>query len=129
MRMDVLRCKTPHMVEKELAVHMLAYNLIRLTIWQAAREHSVKPFEISFKSTLTTTIQWAPMLADPRLANKTFYNLLRQFLQFIARSNVPQRPNRVEPRARKRRPKQYPLLNKPRHLFNDIPHRNHYQQP
>jgi hypothetical protein len=69
------------------------------------------------------------MLADPRLANKIFYNLLRQFLQFIARSNVPQRPNRVEPRARKRRPKQYPLLNKPRHLFKDIPHRNHYQQP
>jgi len=129
MRMDVLRCKTPDMVEKELAVHILAYNLIRLTIWQAACEHAVHPFEISFKSTITHILQWAPMLADPRLANKTFYNLLRQFLQFIARSNVPQRPNRVEPRARKRRPKQYALLNRPRHLFKNIPHRNHYQQP
>jgi hypothetical protein len=129
MRMDVLRCKTPDMVEKELAVHILAYNLIRITIWQAACEHAVHPFEISFKSTITHILQWAPVLADPRLANKTFYNLLRQFLQFIARSNVPQRPNRVEPRARKRRPKGYPLLNTPRRLFKDTPHRNRYQKP
>jgi hypothetical protein len=129
MRMDVLRCKTPGMVEKELATHILAYNLIRLTIWQAACQHSVKPFEISFKSALTTTIQWAPMLADPHLSNKHFNDLLRQLLLFIARETLPRRPNRVEPRARKRRPKAYPLLNTARHLFKDIPHRNRYQKP
>jgi hypothetical protein len=129
MRMDVLRCKTPDMVEKELVVHILAYNLIRLTIWQAACKHSIKPFDISFKSTVTTIIQWAPMLADLRLSNKNLNDLLRQLLLFIARAIVPLRPNRVEPRARKRRPKEYALLNKPRHLFKDIPHRNRCQKP
>ena len=127
--MDVLRCKTPDRAEKEFAVHILGYNLIRLIIWQAAHEHAVNPFEISFKSTLTTTIQWAPIMANPHLSNKSFNQLLRQFLQFIARGILPYRPNRVEPRARKRRPKQYPLLNTPRRLFKDIPHRNRYQKP
>jgi hypothetical protein len=129
LRMDVLRCKTPDLVDKELAIHILAYNLIRLTLWEAAREHGVRPFAISFKSTVATLLQWAPILAQPHISNKRFHDLLRQLLRFIARSTLPQRPNRVEPRARKRRPKQYPLLTAPRHLFKDIPHRNRYHKP
>ena len=122
--MDILRCKTPAMVHKELTMHLLAYNLIRLTMLEAAGRHDV-PFErLSFKGTLSTLRQWAPLLAaTPPRTRRALWDSL---LGCLVRDPLPHRPNRVEPRARKRRPKNYQLLNRPRTLFKEIYHRNKY---
>jgi hypothetical protein len=105
--MDVLRCQTPQMVEKELWVSLLAYNVIRLLMAQAARETGVHPRQLSFKHTVQMWTQWATrtVRTDPNRA--TFFRL-------IAQCNVGNRPGRIEPRARKRRPKSYPWLKVPR---------------
>jgi len=128
LHMDVLRCKTPDMIHKELWMHVIAYNLIRSLMWMAAQRHQICVVSMSFKSSLATIRQWAPGMAalDPTSPHlSTTQDLL---LEYLARQPVPHRPNRVEPRARKRRPKNYPLLTAPRKLFKDIPHRNHYRR-
>jgi hypothetical protein len=126
MGFDVLRCKSPLMIEKELCMHIIAYNLIRALICQAAHTHHLSPSQISFKGTLATARQWAPLLAAAHLNKHKSQLLFDLLLQYLARDPLPNRPNRVQPRARKRRPKNYQLLNKPRHLFVEILHRNHY---
>lgn len=63
MRMNVLRCKTPEMVHKEITIFMIAYNFIRSLIWQAALNNGIAPYRISFAGTIATIRQWAPILA------------------------------------------------------------------
>jgi hypothetical protein len=124
MGMDILRCKTPDMVHKELTMHLIAYNLIRLTMLEAARRRDVPVQTLSFKGTLSTLRQWAPFfLPASRRARNALWTRL---LELLATDPLPHRPDRVEPRARKRRPKNYQLLNKPRRLFKEIHHRNRY---
>jgi len=127
LRMDPLRCLSPDMIEKELHMHFIAYNLIRALILQAAQTHQVCPWRISFKGTLATVRQWAPRLALSTLNAKKRDEMTHHLLFYLARDLVPLRPHRQEPRARKRRPKNYPLLTKPRHSFVDVPHRNKYK--
>jgi hypothetical protein len=125
MGMDILRCKTPAMIHKELTMHLIAYNLVRLTMLQAATGHDLSFERVSFKGTVSTLRQWAchfAAAAQPRARNALWDLLLR----VLASDPVPHRPDRVEPRARKRRPKNYQLLNKPRRLFKEIYHRNKY---
>jgi len=110
--MDVLRCKTPEMVRKEIWAHLLAYNLIRKVMAQAAQKHQVEPWTISFKATLQTLKAFAlPLLT---CAKSKLSEGIEEMLRAIARHGVGNRPDRVEPRALKRRPKPYDLLNKPR---------------
>lgn len=124
--MDVLRCKTPEMVEKEVVMHIIAYNLIRATMIEAARA-TRKPLErISFKGACQAIREWTPILAIA--SESALTKLYHAMLQAIGRATVPRRPNRVEPRARKRRPKNYQLLNQPRHLFKEIAHRSKYRK-
>jgi hypothetical protein len=109
MEMDVLRCKTPEMVRKEVWTHLLAYNLIRTAIAKAAEAHKRQPHEISFKGAMQTINCFRDyMLMD--LTSDWYAELLKA----IAYHAVGNRPGRYEPRARKRRPKQYPLLQIPR---------------
>lgn len=122
--MDILRCQTPGMVEKELLMHLIAYNLIRATMLKAAHAAQCNIERISFKGTCQTIRQWAPILA--LATGERAGSLHAAMLQAIARAPVPYRPDRVEPRAKKRRPKNYQLLNLPRHLFKECPHRNRY---
>jgi hypothetical protein len=112
--MDVLRGKTPDVVRKEIHMHLLAYNLIRCLMWQAAAEHGRQLHQLSFAGTVDRLNALGPYLWLYQGTDKaqTLYHLL---LQWIARDTLPYRPNRIEPRAAKRRPKQYCLLNKPRH--------------
>jgi len=124
LRMDVLRCLTPQMVRKELAMHVIAYNLIRATMLQAAQAANKDVDRMSFKGTCQTLREWAALLA--LAPNRQRSALHAALLHAIARAPVPARPNRTEPRARKRRPKNYQLLNEPRHQFREIPHRNKY---
>jgi len=112
MNMDVLRCQTPDMVRKEIWAHLLAYNLIRTVIAQAAAKHGKHPRQISFTRAMRTLEAFRPAIAHvPRERLVTLYE---QMLTAIASHEIGNRPNRLEPRQRKRRPKPYPLMTKPR---------------
>lgn len=112
MQMDVLRCKTPEMVRKEIWAHFLVYNLIRTVMCQAAEQFALKPWKISFKGALQTLNAFAlPLLT---CAKNKLPEVMEEMLLAIARHGVGNRPNRVEPRAVKRRPKPHPLLTEPR---------------
>jgi hypothetical protein len=125
--MDVLRCKTPDMIHKELWMHVIAYNLIRSLMWMAAQRHQVCILSMSFKSSLASIRQWAPWMAALDSTSRRLSRTQDLLLEYLARQPVPHRSGRVEPRARKRRPKNYPLLNAPRRVFKEIPHRNRYR--
>jgi len=109
--MEVLSCQTPQMNEKEMWVYLLAYNLIRLLMAQAALDAGVHPREISFKHTVQIWTGWTSQAlgTEPTRCNPELFRL-------IAQRKVGNRPGRVEPRARKRRPKTYPWLQIPRSL-------------
>ncbi len=127
--MDVLRCKSPVMVEKELLMHLIGYNLIRILMQKAARERGLCPHRLSFKGANATIRQWAPLLAAAALDDQRHATMTAALLDAIARDTVPLRPNRTEPRAKKRRPKNYQLLTKPRRQFKECPHRSKYTKP
>ena len=115
MQMDILRCKTPAMVEKEIAVHLLAYNLVRAIMAQAAALGHLEPRELSFKGALQLIRVFGDNL---RHAPNTRRQVCVQFLLAgISQLRLRHRPNRVEPRAVKRRPKPFPLLTKPRNVL------------
>jgi len=128
MGMDILRCKTPALVHKELTMHLIAYNLVRALMLQAAERYHAQPLRLSLAGTLAAIRQWAPALAAQQSASAR-HRLLESFWRCLARDLIPQRPDRLEPRARKRRAKNYQLLNKPRSQFKEIQHRNKYTQP
>jgi hypothetical protein len=99
MNMDVLRCKTERGVRKELAVFCLVYNLVRVVMLEAARRQQVPVVRVSFADALKWTRHARPGQTMPELIVN------------------PRRPDRVEPRCKKRRPKQYDLMNKPRDVL------------
>jgi len=105
--MDVLNCQTPQMNEKQLWVHLLAYNVIRLLMAQAACNAGVDPRDLSFKHTVQLWTEWVsrglPATTD-----------CGRLFTLIAQCRVGNRPGRIEPRMRKRRPKPYPWLKIPR---------------
>jgi hypothetical protein len=110
--MDVLRCKTPEMVEKEIWVCLLAYNLIRQVALQAAVEAGLLPRQISFTATMQAiAASWTTILC---LDDEKTRRLIAAYLSGIASNQVGDRPDRVEPRAIKRRPKPHRLLKEPR---------------
>jgi len=111
MQMDVLRCKSPAMVRKEIWMHLLAYNLIRKLMAEAAAEAGVCPRDLSFKGTLQTLVAFAAAgWSCPERRNELYAAVLRA----VATHHVNDRPDRVEPRAVKRRPKKQVYLNEPR---------------
>jgi hypothetical protein len=115
LQMDVLRCKTPELVRKELWAHVLAYNLIRTVMAQAAGRHGVEPRSISFKGALQTLEAFQPVIALRGERDAAFRrNLYERLLDAVASHGVGDRPDRYEPRRRKRRPKPYDRLMKPR---------------
>ncbi len=115
MQMDILRCKTPELVRKEIWTHILAYNLIRAIIAQAATQHDVQPRTISFKATVQTLEAFQPLIAIQGNRDKTRRQYLyQQMLDAVATHRVADRPDRVEPRLRKRRPKKYDSMLEPR---------------
>ena len=107
--MEQLSCRTPAMANKEIWVYLLAYNLIRIIMAQAASIMQILPRQISFKHSVQLWIAWTAHAGS--LDNEhTRY----RFCVLIAQQRVGERPGRIEPRALKRRPKPYPLLTKPR---------------
>lgn len=115
MHMEMLRCKTPELVRKEIWTHILAYNLIRTMIAQAAIQRGLYPKSISFKGTIQTLEAFQPVIAILGQHNADFRrHLYQQLLHAIATHRVADRPDRFEPRLRKRRSKHYGYLSKPR---------------
>ncbi len=110
--MDVLRCRTPEMVRKELWMYMLAYNLIRAVMVRAALSVGLCPRQLSFKGALQTVNGFTPVLVLAEGA--VVLALLEALWVSVAAHGVGKRPNRVEPRAVKRRPKAHKLLRVPR---------------
>ena len=104
-------------------MHLIAYNLIRCVMLEAARAHQAPLERISFKGAVDAVRQYCPAIAQARAATKR-RELVQELLRVLAADLVPERPGRREPRAVKRRPKCYPLLNRPRHRFREILHRN-----
>jgi hypothetical protein len=113
--MDVLRGHSPDVVHKEIAMHLAAYNLLRLLMWQAARLRGRDPRRLSFAGTLHRLRCALPLWLLLRdLAPNGAAALLVRLQGWIGDDLVPARPDRLEPRRRKRRPKQFTLLQKPR---------------
>jgi len=115
MQMEDLRCKTPALVRKEIWTHVLAYNLLRTVIAQAAATHDLVPRSISFKGALQTLVAFQPMLELAAAAGRgQGLRLYQHLLRAIATHRVAVRPDRFEPRAKKRRRDHYAWLTKPR---------------
>jgi hypothetical protein len=116
LQMDILRCKTPELVRKELWTHILAYNLIRTIMAQAAAEHGIEPRSISFKGSVQTLEAFQPMIAiHGQHESSLRAYVYRQLLDAVAMHRVADRPDRYEPRRKKRRKKRYDFLMRPRH--------------
>ena len=109
--MELLRTKSPGMVRKEVAAHLLAYNLIRGIMAEAARSQGIQPRRLSFKGSLHTMREFeaAHLYASERIEQD-----LPRLIWLIGKKRVGDRPDRYEPRAVKRRPKPHPLLRMPR---------------
>jgi hypothetical protein len=112
--MDVLRCKSPALVRKEVWAHLLAYNLIRTVLAQAADDLGCLPQALSFAGAVQTLAAFGARLLGADGA--TAAELHAWLLVAVGSHQVGDRPDRVEPRKKKRRPKSYPLLTEPRGL-------------
>lgn len=120
LSLDVLRGLSPAMIERELRMHALAYNLVRALLLETALAHEVPIQRLSFKGALDALHAWAERALSSRRHRRHARSTL---LARLAADQVPLRPGRNEPRARKRRPKNYQLLTRPRHLMRISPSR------
>ena len=125
MGMEQLRCQSPDLVEKELLMYLIGHNVIRCLMAEAVARHQVELERVSFRGTVDAARQFTAAIARAR-SRKLRDQLWEDLLLNLARDLVPYRPNRSEPRARKRRPKPFPLLTKPRRQFKEISHGNYY---
>lgn len=123
LEMEMLRSRSPEMVQREIYAHLIAHNLIRYTMAQAATEQTVPLARISFKGTLDALRQFTHAMSRARTKKKR-RQMWTKLLATLAADLVPERPNRREPRAVKRVKKKYPRLIVPRHQYRDRPKRN-----
>ncbi|UOA09274.1 transposase [Methylobacter sp. S3L5C] len=112
MGMEILRCKKPDMVSKEIAIHLLAYNIIRGNLAQAASLHEKIPRQLSFRSAVQLVIQAAKQMVG--LTGNQLISALRELLKAMASTAIGKQKRKSQPRAVKRRPKPFPLLMVPR---------------
>lgn len=113
--LDILRGKTPEIVRKEIYAYLLAYNLLRTVMWSAGTTHNVDPLRLSLQGTRQLLDNFIPQLASASTQKRA--RLYETLLNTIVHKLLPERPGRCEPRVRKRRPKSYPLMRKPRQVL------------
>jgi DDE family transposase len=123
LKMETLRGHSPEMAQREVLLRLIAHNLIRCTVAQAASQHQVPLERLSFKGALDALRQFSQALARAR-SRRRRQQLWAALLQTLAADLVPERPGRREPRAVKRKKNKYPRLNMPRHRFRDYAKRN-----
>lgn len=112
--METLRAQSPEMMRKELYAHLIAYNLLRHLMAQAASEYAVQPERLSLQGTRQSFNHYRPLMA--MLPTKQIM-WQRQLLKMVALDVVPKRPDRHEPRVKKQRPKAFPRMMKPRDVL------------
>jgi hypothetical protein len=112
LQMDILRCQSPEMVQKEVWAHLLAYNLLRGQMARAAEEGGLLTLQVSFTGALQVVNAFASVLWTAAL--EEIAEIMRRLRVAIRSHRIGKRANRSEPRRRKRRPKHYPLLNESR---------------
>ena len=114
MGMEMLRTQSPEMLRKEIMMHMIAYNTLRLLMLKAGKEHGCNYRRLSFKGALqvlfSSMSNFVGVWKKPASHKRERSNLLR----CIAERIVPDRPGRNEPRKLKRRPKPFGWIQKPR---------------
>ncbi|CAH1386879.1 hypothetical protein NTGM5_380007 [Candidatus Nitrotoga sp. M5] len=123
MGMDILRCKSPDMVRKEIVMHLIAYNCIRYLMIEAAQQAGEPVRRIRFKGSVQALRQWEPHLNQTKISYQEQRRLIQFLYDSIADYIVPERPDRSEPRAVKRR---YQLLTAPMHEMKMTKHRGRY---
>lgn len=115
--MDFVRAKSPQSAWKTITVHLIAYNLVRWQMLRAAKASGLVARRISFQGALDALRAFAQQMH--RGTAKTLRRLREKLLAVIAADLLPDRPFRVEPRVRKRRPKSFPLMTQPRQVLRD----------
>ncbi len=115
LQMEMMPAKTPEMVQKDVWVHLLTYNLLRTLIWQAAQHKQVPPLRISLQGTRQQFNQFRPYLAPAQRQQRRW--LYTTLLEVMVDQLVPLRPNRKEPRVVKQRPKPFPRMQQPRSVL------------
>jgi hypothetical protein len=124
--MDILRCKTPDMIRKEIAMHWIVYNCIRGLMVDAVKAEKAPVRRLSFAASVQALRQWEPMMVQAKNSPTEQRRLVALLRAVIAETIVPNRPDRGEPRAVKRRPKNYQLMTAPRHEMMEQAHRGRY---
>lgn len=114
MGMETFSCQSPEMIEKEMWVYLLAYNLIRLVMAQSAVLADMLPRQISFKHSLQIWLAFRQQQGD--ISDDESLVLL---CGLMAENTVGHRPGRIEPREVKRRPKPYKVLSEPRNKVRE----------
>lgn len=117
MGMEKLRCRTPDMIRKELRMHLIAYNLIRGLMQEAAHQECLRLDRISFKGAVDTLRQFSNALNATKGKPRAQQRIIEDMLSIIGRETVPERKYRSEPRAVKERQKPYPRLTSPRSVY------------
>jgi len=112
MGMELLRCKTPDMAKKEIAINLLAYNIIRGNLAQAGSRHEKIPRQLSFRSAVQLVIQASKQIV--RLTGERLIKALQALLKAMVATPIGKQQRKSQPRAVKRRPKPFPLLMVPR---------------
>lgn len=113
MELGVLRCKSPAMIRKEIAVHAVVYNAVRAVMGHAGVRVKREAYRLSFTAAREAIEAFAPPLSDPVQRERA----LAAMLELIGSQEVDERPNRVEPRVLKRRPKDCKYMTKPRDQY------------
>lgn len=126
MGFEILRCRSPFMVRKEIFMYFIAYNCLRRLILESAGDAEMAAKTISFKGCLQAVRTWESCLGTSELTHREKQKRLSDLYLAIADYTVQFRPGRAEPRCLKRRPKHYQLMTKPRHEMKEIQHRSRY---
>ena len=117
MQMEHIQSKSPEMVRKEFYVHLLAYNLIRTTLWESGIKHQVHPLRLSFKGAIQHVLNFVPILAITGHRDIIYSAMLT----VISQGKLLERPFRVEPRMVRTKKKSFPRLTRPRHEIRQKP--------
>jgi hypothetical protein len=122
LQMDVLSCRKPAMIHRELEMHLIAYNLNRAIMLEASVSCHAPLYRLSFKGTLDTVQEFSKSMVRVAYSQKKKRQAIyMEMLSTIAADLVPERPGRREPRCLKRRSKPYPFMTKPRRRMKDEP--------
>ena len=123
MGMDILRCKTPSMVRKEILMYFIVYNCIRCLICKSAAGAGVPIRQISFKGALQAIRNWEPLLNPSQQSPRERKRMVAELYDVLGHTLIDERPDRSEPRCVKRRPKPFQHMTAPCNIMKENPHR------